>query len=238
MKTLGVYLKDVSLAYGSRFIVEGLTGLFPKGQMTAILGPNGGGKTTLFRALMSFISPSQGSISFKGLPTDSIAYLAQKNEIDRHFPLTVFDVVAMGHLAHQGAHKPLSAELKEQVETALEAIGLQGLGQSSLDHLSGGQLQRTLFARLSLQKASLILLDEPFAAVDPYTLDELVDCLCRWQQDGATILMITHDLDVVRKYFPYALLLAQQAVAWDKTEKVLTPDHIKRAKTLSRQLQT
>lgn len=226
----GIILDNVSLCYGSCKAVDGLSGIFEKGSMTAVLGPNGGGKTTLFRAIMSQIKPSQGTISFKDLSQKAVAYLAQSQDLDLSFPLSVFDIVAMGGLSQMGMHRPLGPSFKDEVFHALEAVGLASFASQTLQDLSGGQRQRVFFARLSLQRAQVILLDEPFAAVDPYTIEDLLSFLYAWQSQGVLVIMISHDIDIVRHHFPKSLLLSKKPIAWGKTEDVLTMENMRLAK--------
>jgi ABC-type Mn/Zn transport systems, ATPase component len=161
-----------------------------------------------------------------GCRRTEIAYLPQLTEIDRSFPLPVFDFVAMGLWHRRGAFGGFRREDDEDVARALARVGLVGFEQRPLDTLSGGQLQRVLFARLALQDAPLILLDEPFTAVDERTIGELMDVVAGWNAEGRTVIAVLHDLELVRRRFPRALLIARRLIAEGDTTAVLTAEHL------------
>lgn len=147
--------------------------------------------------------------------------------------MSVFDVVAMGLWHEIGAFGGLSRSQRERVGAALAAVGLSGFEPRPIGSLSGGQLQRARFARLMLQDAPLILLDEPFAAIDSRTVDDLIALILGWHAEGRTILTVVHDLEQVRRHFPTALLLSREPVAFGPTTQVLTPELLARARRLS-----
>lgn len=223
---------DIHIAYHDYFAVERLTGSFPPGSLTAIVGPNGGGKSTLLKAIKGTLSLAKGSFQYtRGFdPRYHIAYLPQNTHIDRSFPLLGIDIVAMGLCPKVGFFKRLNSYHKDQVASALEKVHILDEAYQPLHTLSGGQFQRLLFARLSLQNAPVILLDEPFAAIDAPTMDLLAQLLCDWQGKGHTIITVLHDLEIVREHFPSTLILAKQCIAWGKTSQVLTSDNIIQAK--------
>ena len=162
-----------------------------------------------------------------------IAYLPQQAELDRAFPITVADTVALGLWRRLGVFRGIDRELAARVEAALAAVGLAGLGEAAIGSLSVGQLQRVLFARLALQDARAILLDEPFASIDGRTTVDLVDLMHRWHRDGCSILAVLHDIELVRAHFPDTLLLAREPVAWGPTAEVLGPENLERARRIS-----
>src|SRR5262245_3060555 len=166
------------------------------------------------------------------LTKSDIAYLPQQIDIDRSFPISVFDCVAMGLWRKIGAWRGLDAEREADVRRALGTVGLQDLGHRPVGALSGGQFQRVLFARLLLQDAALILLDEPFRAVDSKTVADLIALILRWHKEGRTVLAALHDLEQVRSHFPETLLLAREVVAWGETAKVLTPANLQKSRQL------
>jgi zinc/manganese transport system ATP-binding protein len=159
-----------------------------------------------------------------------MAYLPQHSEIDRYFPARVLDLVALGLWPKRGMLKRFTASDDESIEAALSAVGLEGFRDRPIDTLSGGQLQRTLFARVLLQDADLILLDEPFNAIDQRTLSDLVELIHRWHGEKRTVVVVLHDLELVRTHFPETLLLARQPVAWGKTQDVLMPSNLLKAR--------
>lgn len=225
---------QVSVFYGQIPAIQDFSGCIHQASMVAILGPNGGGKSTLLKLIMGQLRATQGSF---GLNTarKNLAYLPQMSQVDRTFPMTVRDVVAGGLFNRVGFYQGLHAEHHTEIDKALAQVGIAGLANRALDALSGGQFQRVLFARLALQNADVMLLDEPFSGVDAYTVEDLMALLKRWHQQGKTLIVVSHDLDLVRDHFPETLILARQVVAWGVTEVTLTLDHLRQAKALSRQ---
>lgn len=224
---------NLSVKYRDQMALKNLTGQIEEGSLTAILGPNGGGKSTFLKTLMNFHKPFKGSIKRRDLSQDQIAYLPQHTEIDRSFPLTVREVVAMGLTQEHGFFNNLDQIYDQKIKEALNQVGLSKHIDRALNTLSGGQFQRVLFARLSLQRSQLILLDEPFAAMDHTTIEDLMKLILNWHHQGKTILVVTHDFELVRTYFSQTMLLAKEMIAWGNTKDVLTLDHLRKAKTLS-----
>ena len=159
-----------------------------------------------------------------------IAYLPQQSEIDRTFPARVVDLVSLGLWPKRGLLGRYSAADRESVSTALMAVGMDGFESRPIDTLSGGQLQRALFARVLVQDADLILLDEPFNAVDAKTVGDLIALIKRWHGESRTVMVVVHDLDLVREHFPETLLLARQPVAWGETQGSPLPENLLKAR--------
>ena len=219
---------DLTLAYDREPAVHHLTGRIDRGSLIALVGPNGAGKTTLIRAIAGEpIASAEGGLS---VDTRRIGWLPQQAEIDRAFPIDVAGFVAMGLWAKIGAFGALGRKGRAQVAEALAAVGLPGFGARPLSALSGGQMQRVLFARLMLQDAELCLLDEPFAAVDARTTEGLTALLLRWQAEGRTVVAVMHDLDLVRRTFPEALLIAREKIAQGPAREVLSEANLARAR--------
>ena len=224
---------NVTLGYDRHPAVHHLTGSVQRADLVAVVGPNGAGKSTLLKGIIGFLRPLDGAIRINGLGRRAhVAYLPQQAEIDRGFPLGVFDFVAMGLWRQIGALGGLSRSGRAQVTDALAAVGLFGFERRPIGTLSGGQMQRMLFARLLLQDAPLILLDEPFTAIDARTVADLIALIERWHGERRTILCVLHDLEQVRAHFPHALLLARAPVAWGATGEVLTDANLTRARQL------
>lgn len=225
-----VLLDNVTLCHRDRPAVHHLSGRFEPGSMTAIVGPNGAGKSTLLAGLMGRIAPSTGHITLPAGASGHIAYLPQQADIDRGFPVSVADVVMLGHWRRLGAWRAGAAAQRAQALDALAAVGLAGMQRRAIGELSAGQFQRVLFARLLLQDAPVILLDEPFNAVDERTTADLLALLHRWHREGRTVVAVLHDLAMVRAHFPRTLLLAREPIAWGATAEVLLPAHLQRAR--------
>ena len=228
-----IRLDNLTLGYDRHPAVHHLSGEIPAGALVAVVGPNGAGKSTLLKALAGELRPIGGRIVLSELPPGGLAYMPQRSEIDHSFPISVFEVVAMGLWHEIGAFGGLSRSQRERVRAALAAVGMSGFESRPIGSLSGGQLQRARFARLMLQDAPLILLDEPFAAIDSRTVDDLVELILGWHAEGRTILTVVHDLEQVRRHFPTALLLSREPVAFGPTAQVLTPELLARARRLS-----
>ncbi len=225
--------QNLAVKYRHQLALKNLTGQIPEGSLMAILGPNGGGKSTFLKTIIGFHLPYKGTLRRHHIAQEQIAYLPQHADIDRSFPLTVREVVAMGLIQEHGFFSNLENICEKKIKEALDQVGLGKHRDRALNTLSGGQFQRVLFARLSLQKAQLILLDEPFAAMDHTTIEDLMKLILSWHHQGKTILVVTHDFELVRTYFPQTLLLAKQVIAWGDTAEVLTLDHLRKAKNLS-----
>ncbi len=220
--------KDVTLGYHAHPAIHHLSGDLKQGTLTAIIGANGSGKSTLMKGITGLLQPMTGTIEIaSGL---KIAYLPQQSELDRHFPARVIDLVSLGLWPQRGLIGRHSKADRQRVTDALETVGLVGFGDRALDSLSGGQLQRALFARVLVQNANLILLDEPFNAIDEKTVEDLIALIERWHGEGRTVAVVVHDLDLVRAHFPTSLLLARELVAWGETRLVLHKENLERAR--------
>ena len=227
-----VIFHDLTLGYDWHPAMHHITGEVAQGALLAVIGPNGAGKSTLFKGIMGELRPLGGSLDPHGTARREIAYLPQVADIDRSFPISVFDCVSMGLWREIGAWRGLGAGGRAKVARALDAVRVRDLASRSIGSLSGGQFQRVLFARLLLQDARLILLDEPFRAVDANTVADLVALIKGWHREGRTVLAALHDLEQVKAHFPETLLLAREVVAWGETRKVLTEDNLAKAREL------
>ena len=219
---------NLTLGYQSHPAIHHLSGAISRASLTAIVGANGSGKSTLLKGIVGLLRPMSGELNLAH--DQRVAYLPQQSELDRTFPARVSDVVAMGLWNKCGLLRRRSAEDRETVREALMAVGLEGFDDRPIDSLSGGQLQRVLFARVLVQDANLILLDEPFNAIDSKTVSDLIAVIHRWHQEERTILVVVHDLELVRDHFENALLLARHPVAWGDVDTVLQPENLLKAR--------
>ena len=224
--------RDLTLGYDRHPAVHHLDGPIETGALVAVVGPNGAGKSTLFKGIVGAIKPLAGRIERNGLAPQEIAYLPQAAEIDRSFPINVYDLVAMGLWRRAGSFGGLGQNRRDEVERAIAAVGLTGFEDRAIATLSGGQMQRMLFARLLLQDARVIVLDEPFNAVDVKTSADLFALVQRWHGERRTVLTAMHDIDFVKAHFPETLLLAREPVAWGNTATVLTPENLLAARRM------
>jgi zinc/manganese transport system ATP-binding protein len=221
--TAALRLIDLTVSYDRHPAVHHVSAEIPAAEMTAIVGPNGAGKSTLLKALLGLAPHIEGRIE---CTARRIAYLPQQAEIDRSFPISVFDTVLLGRWSRFGgfgAAKPVDLH---DAKHAIEAV-------APIDTLSVGQFQRVLFARVLLQDADLVLLDEPFAAIDSKTVADLMVLIQRWRAEKRTVVVVLHDLDQVRRDFPNALLLARELVDAGPTARVLSADNLLRARAMA-----
>jgi zinc/manganese transport system ATP-binding protein len=224
--------RDVTFGYERHPAVHHLDGTVGRGALLAVVGPNGAGKSTLFKGIVGLLKPLTGQIDLTNLRTRDIAYLPQIAEIDRSFPITVYDVVAMGLWRKVGLFGGIGDGEREKIQAAVATVGLTGFEQRPIATLSGGQMQRVLFARLLLEDAHLIVLDEPFAAIDSKSADDLLAIVQRWHREDRTVLAALHDLELVKASFPEVLLLAREPVAWGPSAQVLTPENLLKARQM------
>ena len=222
--------RDLTLGYERHPAVHHLDGAVEAGALIAVVGPNGAGKSTLFKGIVGVLKPLAGRIERGGIDPRDIAYLPQAAEIDRSFPISVYDMVAMGLWRGKGLFGGIGRADRDTIEGATTAVGLTGFEGRAIGTLSGGQMQRMLFARLLLQDARVIVLDEPFNGIDAKTSADLLDLVRRWHREKRTVLAALHDIELVREHFPEALLLAREPVAWGRAAEVLTAENLSKAR--------
>src|SRR5690242_16925943 len=180
--------RNVTLGYDRHPAVHHLDGRVASGALMAVVGPNGAGKSTLFKGIVGVIKPLAGGIDLCGLHARDIAYLPQIADIDRTFPIGVYDLVAMGLWREAGLFGGIGRAQRDKVRNAISAVGLSGFEERPIGTLSGGQMQRALFARLLLQDARVIVLDEPFNAIDTKTAADLCALVQRWHAEQRTVI--------------------------------------------------
>ena len=223
---------DLTLGYDRHPAVHHLDGAVEVGALLAVVGPNGAGKSTLLKGIVGALKPLAGAIERGALHQRDIAYLPQITDIDRSFPIAVYDMVAMGLWRRTGAFGGIYRDARAAIAQAIAAVGLSGFEHRAIGTLSGGQMQRMLFARLLVQDARLIVLDEPFNAIDAKTVADLLALVRRWHGEKRTVLAALHDFDLVKSHFPQALLLAREPVVWGRTSEVMTAANLLRARQM------
>lgn len=196
------------------------------GSVTGVVGPNGGGKSTLLKAVMGLVAPDRGQVAVGGGPLDAVrrrvAYLPQRSAVDWDYPAQVREVVAMGRYPHLRLLRRATRRDHALVDAALERTGLVDLAGEQVGELSGGQQQRVFVARALAQEASLLLLDEPFAAVDGPTVRLLHRVLRELAAAGATVVVVDHDLSSVDVLCDRAVLVSGRVVAAGPPRAALT----------------
>jgi zinc/manganese transport system ATP-binding protein len=198
---------DVDLGYGREIVVPSANLRIDTGSAIAIIGPNGAGKSTLLKTIAGLLKPVRGKVGFEGCARTDVAYLPQRADVERSFPVSTHDLVTLGGWRKLGGFAPADTALASAVDAALERVGLAGMALRPIGELSIGQFQRALFARLIVQDRPIILLDEPFAAIDTGTTSHLLHLVGEWQAQGRTIIAALHDMNQVRGYFTRAVLL-------------------------------
>lgn len=226
-----VRVHDLTVAWRGHPAVHHLSGTFAPGQLTAVVGPNGAGKSSLLGALAGTLREVTGRVERP--PARAVAYLPQAASLDRSVPVTVHELVAMGLWSRLGSFRALDDAGRKAVTQAMAAVGLSGFERRLVGELSAGQVQRALFARVLVQDATLILLDEPFNALDARTTADLLALLPRWRQEARTVIAVLHDLEQVRSHFDEVLLLAREAIAWGPTAQVLHAEALFRARQVA-----
>jgi zinc/manganese transport system ATP-binding protein len=221
-----ILIENLTVAYGETIALQNVTGVIKPNSLMAIFGPNGGGKSTFVKVLSSLIKPTKGQITHQCQSTCMPAYLPQQSTMNRSFPITVREVVAMGLWHKVGAFKAFTKDHQGLIDQALSRVNLQGFDDRLIGTLSGGQFQRMLFARIILEDSSLIILDEPFTAIDLHTSEMLLALIHEWHKQGKTILVVLHDLEMARMHFPSAILLSKDCLGWGKTAQVLTDKNV------------
>jgi len=226
---MSIVVENLTVSYQRRPVVHHVDMVFEDGKMWTIFGPNGAGKSTLLKAIMGLQKTDTGSVRYENMARKDIAYLPQQSDIDRSQPMTVFELAAMGLWYEIGFFGRVNAVQKKRVMAALERVEMQDFATRQIAHLSNGQFQRVLFARMLVQNAKFLLLDEPFNAVDARTTYALLEVLRQCHQDGQAVIAVLHDYEQVRAYFANTLLLAREKVTAGATENVLTDEFLAQA---------
>lgn len=223
-----VEIRDLSVAYNrARPVLSGATLAVPQGAMLGIVGPNGGGKSTLIKAVLGLVAVGSGSVEVLGRSVDrrarrKVGYVPQREDVDWSFPVSAYDVVMMGRVPSMGFLRRPKEKDRSLVWDALETVGMVSFADNQIGELSGGQQQRVFLARALAQEAEILLLDEPVSGVDAPSQHEIFDLLRRLQGEGKTVIVTTHDLSCVAERFDLALLLNRRVVAFGPPEEVFT----------------
>jgi len=213
-------IKDLNLGYEGRQVVSGLTFDVNEGDYLCIVGENGSGKSTLMKTLLSLKTPMSGLIEFgDGLRQNEIGYLPQQTAVQKDFPASVREVVRSGCLNRTGLRPYFIQEEKLMVEENMEKLGISTIARSCYRELSGGQQQRVLLARALCATRKMLLLDEPAAGLDPKASTDMYDLIKALNEDGITIIMISHDIGAAVKYASHILHIGSQSVLYFGTKQ-------------------
>jgi len=197
---------QLQAGYQNRAVTPVINAELTFGSMTALVGANGSGKSTLLKTIAGLIKPVAGKCELQ-LPRKAIGWMPQRSELETRFPLTVFELVSIGCWPRCGWFGGISRSMRREIEQALDAVQMRDFASAQPATLSGGQLQRVLFARLLLQRSALWLLDEPFNGIDSKTVTLLMSILQQQRQAGTTLLVVLHDRPLVERYFSEVLSL-------------------------------
>ncbi|MBL6664552.1 MAG: ABC transporter ATP-binding protein [Rickettsiales bacterium] len=225
MNNAAIEITNLNINYNHKTVLRDITGNFKFGSLTAITGQNGAGKSTLLKAIAGLIKIKSGSVK-RNISHKKIAYLPQISEIQRDFPISVLQLVTSGYCQKFGNFAEITKEMKDEAITAIKKVGLEKIIHNDISSLSLGQFQRALFARLIIQDANLILLDEPFTALDFKTVIMLTDLIKNWHKKGKTIICVLHDIEQIKNNFHDCIILNHIFLAWDKSEIALKNYHL------------
>ena len=230
-------------AYGQEPVLEDISLSLPQGQWTAIVGPNGGGKSSLLSVVVGSLSPLRGELKILGRSprvqrqAGNIAYMAQQERMEWDFPISVRDTVMTGRFGMM-RHDPLWRRLlprrwanpvhRQAVEEALDDVDMSDMASRPIGQLSGGQKKRVMLARALAQRASILLLDEPLAGIDPPSEALIMATLQRQRRAGHTIIMVTHDLPGARRHADQVLLINRTVVGMGAPETMLSDSMLAR----------
>jgi manganese/zinc/iron transport system ATP- binding protein len=226
-----VEIEDLTVAYLGHPALWDVDASIPRGSLSCILGPNGAGKSTLLKAALGLLKISAGRIRLLGQSIQAAlplcSYVPQRSGVDWDFPITVLEVARMGTYGRLGlVRRPGKKETSEAME-ALERLQILELANRPIGELSGGQQQRCFLARALVQNAELYFLDEPFQGIDAHSERVIVEMLKDLRSKGKTIVVVHHDLQTVKEYFDYAILLNVRLIDQGPTSQVVTFENLK-----------
>ncbi|WP_156113902.1 metal ABC transporter ATP-binding protein [Myxosarcina sp. GI1] len=230
---LGITVDNISVTYNNaRLALYNASCQILPGTITGLVGPNGGGKSTLFKAIMGFLKPNQGWVRINGLSIaraqkqQLMAYVPQADEVDWNFPISVADAVMMGRYGYMNLLRIPGSQDRRLVRESLARVGMSEYRNCQIGELSGGQKKRAFLARALAQESKIMLLDEPFTGVDIKTEKSIIDLLLQLKNAGHTILVSTHDLASISTFCDRVILLNQTILAAGTTEEVFTEENL------------
>jgi manganese/zinc/iron transport system ATP- binding protein len=223
-------IHDMTVAYHRKPVLWDIDLTVPEGKLVGIVGPNGAGKTTLIKAVLGLVPLASGKVEIYGRPYREqrrlIGYVPQRESVDWDFPVTVRDVVLMGTYGRLGwIRRPGRAE-REIADRCLAQVNMTEFARRQIRQLSGGQQQRVFLARALAQDARVYFMDEPFSGVDAATEAAIIELLQQLRSAGRTVFVVHHDLQTVRSYFDYVILVNMRLVACGPTDTTFTPTNL------------
>ena len=224
-----IEIKDLTVSFDRHPALHHVSTILPTRQLIAVTGPNGAGKSTLLKVLAGMVRPGSGRVIGLRDLRQKLVWLPQLAELQPDFPISVMETVCLGHWRRIRWFRGVTRTMEAEASAALARVGLAGFESRSLASLSSGQLQRVLFARIIVTNAEVILLDEPFAALDHSSSGSLLALVQEWQNEGRTVIAVLHDREQILAHFPYCLLLARRLIAAGATRQVLTEPNLSTA---------
>lgn len=225
--------RNIALGYHGKILVSDISFTLSQGEICAVIGHNGAGKSTLIRTLLGFQNPLSGHLIWQGGRSVEATYLGQLANFDSQFPMRVKDVVAMGTWQELGFWASIDRQKSERIDYALSRTGLKDMANRPLYECSSGQLQRCFFARAIVQDTRLILLDEPFSAIDQTTETKLVEIIKEWKNEGRALMIVLHDLSAVMGISDKCLLLGGGQASYGTTKDMINTQALLSHKYLS-----
>jgi ABC-type Mn2+/Zn2+ transport system ATPase subunit len=230
--TESIVTENLTVAFDGKRALENITVEIPIPSITAIIGPNGAGKSVFLKSLIGLIKPTSGSISVLGIDPVShpnnvkrmISYVAQKEKFSYPVPICVYEVVMMGLLASKSIPRMHTRNDDLKVREALKVVDLDDQYERPFDRLSGGQQQRTLLARSIIRKPRVLILDEPFNAVDVSTQSLMIDYLQRLREQQVGIIVVTHDTNPLACLMENIMILNRTLIGFGPPKKTLRPE--------------
>jgi manganese/zinc/iron transport system ATP- binding protein len=228
-----LHVEDLTVSYRTAPALWDIDLDIPPGVMAAVIGPNGAGKSTLIKAALGLVRPVAGHVRFFGHPYSEvqrrIGYVPQRSTVDWDFPTTALDAVTMGLYGALGWFRRPGRAERDRAMAALAEVGMADYAGRQISQLSGGQQQRVFIARALVQDADLYFLDEPMAGVDATTERAIVALLQGLRAAGRTVIVVHHDLQTVRRYFDWLVILNVRVIAQGPVAEVYTPENLRRA---------
>ncbi|MFK4784984.1 metal ABC transporter ATP-binding protein [Fusobacterium sp. MFO224] len=227
-----ISIRNLTISYKTKIILSNISMDIPKGKLIGIVGPNGGGKSTLIKGILNIVKKSSGDIKFQGEEykkyLKKIAYIPQRDAVDWDFPTTVLDVVIMGCYGKLGLFKRPSRRERDRAVEMLKKVGMEKYLKRQISQLSGGEKQRVFIARALMQNAEIYIMDEPFQGVDIKTEKAIIEILKILRENGKTVLVVHHNLETVREYFDYLVMINRRIVAKGEISDVFNDKNIKK----------
>jgi ABC-type Mn2+/Zn2+ transport system ATPase subunit len=226
-------IRNLHAHYGKVCALRGINIDLRCGRSVALVGGNGAGKTTLMKSIIGILPARSGEVLWMGRPvrhcTTDMAYLPQRQNLDWQFPITVRALVETGRYPYLGLWKPMRAEDRQAVDTALRTMRIENLAARQIGALSGGQQQRAFIARALAQKAHVLLLDEPFAGLDQPSSDILAELLSELTRRGTLVIASHHELGSISDIYDEVILLNRRLIAQGPVDEVMTKERIEEA---------